>query len=38
MKSDEEIVYIKLDDWNDMGDAEGYLKELEGGRLDKEVN
>lgn len=38
MKSDEEIVYIKLDDWNDMGDAEGYLKDLEGGRLDKEVN
>ena len=38
MKSDEEIVYIKLDDWNDMGDAESYLKDLEGGRLDKEVN
>lgn len=32
------IVHVRLDDWNNMGDATQYFKELERGEHDGEVN
>ena len=37
-KEENDIVYVQIDNWNDMGEAEGYLKELESGKHDDEVN
>lgn len=34
----EDIVYVQLDNWNDMGDATQYLEELENGKYDNEIN
>lgn len=38
MDNNDEIVYIKLDTWNDMKDATWYLEELEDGKHDNEIN
>ena len=37
-KEEENIVYVQLDNWNDMGDATQYLEELENGEHDDEIN
>ena len=35
---EDKIVYIQLDNWNDMGEARPYVEELENGKHDSEVN
>lgn len=37
-QEEKEIVRIKIDDWSDMGEAEPYLKEIEVGKHDNDVN
>ena len=34
----DKIVYVRLDTWNDMKDAEQYLEELRDGKHDSEIN
>lgn len=38
MNNVDKIVYVKLDTWYDMKDAEQYLEELEDGKHDNEIN
>lgn len=38
MNKEENIIYIQLDNWNDMGEATQYLEELENGEHDGEIN
>jgi hypothetical protein len=33
-----DIVRVKIDDWSDMGEATSYLKEIETGKHDNDVN
>ena len=38
MNKEDKIVYVRLDNWNNMKDATKYLEELEDGKHDNEIN
>jgi len=38
MNNGDKIVYIRLDNWNNMKDASNYLEELMDGKHDSEIN